>query len=227
MKTHTRLTLVTTLAVFLAGMASAQQFEAVHGINPQSTSGAKAALDNLMKDDAMKGARVTMYALEFGENPASHLIVEDFDGYGSYMKSRDKRVASHGWSRYQLATDDSEYVGSTLVAVVDDHGAQRHTAGYLVAFLIHTTDAGAYRDAIAELDEAIDNPGVLRLVATRSGGAAYTHAVLIGGKDFKAVGEYLDELFASDAFADFVAKVGDTRKVVGVDWYRRVGTWGD
>ena len=175
----------------------------------------------------MKGARVTLYALEFGENPTSHLVVEDFDDYADYTKSRKERIASHGWSRYQLATYDSEYVGSTLIMVVDDHGAARHTAGYLAAYLIHTTDAGAYRAAIAELDEATGNPGVMRLVAARTGSMGYTHAVLIGGKDFEAVNEYLDELFASEAFADFVAKVGDVRKVVGVDMYRRVATWGD
>jgi hypothetical protein len=56
---------------------------------------------------------------------------------------------------------------------------------------------------------------------------AATHAVLIGGSDFKAVNEYLDRLFASDAFAKFTAKVGPTRKLVGVQMYRRVGTWGD
>jgi hypothetical protein len=56
---------------------------------------------------------------------------------------------------------------------------------------------------------------------------AATHAVLIGGADFKTVNEYLDKLFASDAFSEFSAKVGSTRKLVGVQMYRRVATWGD
>ena len=227
MNIKTLASIASTALCFLGATAFAQQIEAVHGVNYTSSTQAEAALDALMKDDAMNGARVTLYARDFGEAPASHLVVEDFDSYADYAASTEKRIASHGWSRYLLATDDSEYLGSQLIMVADDHGAPRHTAGYLMAYLIHTTDASTYRAAIAELDDAIGNPGVMRLVAMRTGGMANTHAVLIGGEDFEAVNKYLDKLFASDAFAEFVEKVGDTRKVVGADMYRRVATWGD
>ena len=110
--------------------------------------------------------------------------------------------------------------------VVDDHGKARHTADYLAAFLIHTTDAATYRKAIEQLHDGIGDPGVLRLVALRTGNRAVTHAVLIGGKDFAAVNEYLDKLNASDAYQDFVERVGDTRKVVGLNMYRRIGSRG-
>ena len=213
--------------LLLTAPVFAQQFEAVHAMKYTSNDQAKAALGALMEDDAMQGATVTLYAHDFGDGAASHLIVEDFDAYDEFSESRDRRMSSHGWSRYLLAADGSEYLGSQLIMVVDDHGAARHGAGYLVAYLIQTTDAATYREAISDLDDAIDNPGVLRLVAMRTGGMAYTHAVLIGGEDFETVNEYLDKLFSSDAFAEFVAKVGDTRKVVGVDMYRRVMTWGD
>ncbi len=223
-----KLLLPAAAATFLLAMpALAQKIEAVHAIDFNSSEQAKAALGALTQDPAMKGTRVTLYAKNFGDPGPSHLIVEDFDSYAAYMDSRKKRLASHGWSRFLLQTMDSEYQGSTLVMVVDDHGALRHTAGYLAAYLIHTTDPAAYRSAIAEMTEAVGHPGVMRLVAMRTGGMAYTHAVLVGGADFKAVNEFLDKLFASDAFADFVAKVGDTRNVVGVDMYERIATWGD
>ena len=211
----------------IASVSQAQQFEAVHAVNFESTSGAKAALDALFEDEAMEGARVTLYVSQYGVPQASHLIVADFDSYDEYMERNEKRLASHGWARYRLGTIDSDYVGSSLVMVVDDHGKPRHTAGYLTAFLIHTTDAAAYRAALADMHDAIGNPGVLRLVAMRSGNMGATHAVLVGGEDFAAVNKYLDKLYASDAFEEFAAKVGDTRKVVGVDMYRRVATWGD
>ena len=214
-------------SLLFTGVTQAQQFEAVHAVNFESTNRAKAAMDSLFEDDAMKGARVTLYVSQFGAPPASHLVVADFDDYDDYMERNEKRRASHGWARYMLGTADSEYIGSSLEMVVDDHGKPRHTAGYLAAFLIHTTDAAAYRAALADMNESIGNPGVLRLVATRSGNLAATHAVLVGGKDFAAVNEYLDTLYASEAFKEFVAKVGATRKVVGIDMYRRVATWGD
>ena len=229
MKRTSLLTLVMT-AMLLAGAppALAQKMEAVHALDYTSDEVAKAALGALMKDPAMKGARVTLYAKDFGDASSSHLVVEDFDDYAAYMSSTASRVASPGWSRYLLATNDnSKYLGSNMVLVVDDHGAPRHTAGYLAAILIQTSDAPKYRAAIAELGKALGNPGVLRLVQMRTGSAAVTHAVLVGGPDFKAVNEYLDKLWASDAFAAFAAKVGSIRKVVEIDMYRRVATWGD
>lgn len=210
-----------------AGFAHAQQIEAVHALDYDSTPRAEAALDSMFEDDAMQGSRATLYLAEFGDSESSHLVVEDFENYDEYMERRQRRLDSHGWARYLLQTPDAEYHGSTLVSVVDDHGAPRHTAGYLVAYLIHTTDAALYRSAVADLNEAIGNPGVLRLVALRSGNRAVTHAVLIGGADFAAVNEYMDRLYASEAFEEFVDKVGDTREVVGIDMYRRVATWGD
>jgi len=228
MKKITLLTLASA-AILLAGApALAQKMEAVHSLNYDSSEQAQAALGALMQDPAMKGARVTLYQLDFGDSESSHLVVEDFNDYAAYMSSRDKRMASPAWSRYLLATmEDSEYLGSQMVKVIDDHGAARHTAGYLAAVLIQSSDASKYREAIAELAKAAGNPGVMRLVQMRSGNTAVTHAVLIGGADFKAVNEYLDKLFASDAYAAFNAKVSGIRKLVGIDMYRRVATWGD
>lgn len=221
------LSAIAVTAAMLVGFgAHAQQFEAVHNINFESTSGAKAALDALFEDDAMKDAKATLYALDFGDRKSSHLIVVDSDSYEVHMKNDAARQQSHGWANYLLATQGSEYVSGDMVMVIDDHGKPRHTAAYLAAYLIHTTDAATYREAIAELNDAIGNPGVLRLVALRTGRTSVTHAVLIGGDDFAAVNKYIDELTTSDAFAAFVAKVGDTRKVVGLDMYERVGAWG-
>ena len=219
--------LTIVLYVSFAGASHAQQIEAVHLINADSTNRAEAALDTLFEDDAMKGARVTLYQYSFGDMNSSHIIVADFDDYDDYMKSNEKRLGSHGWARYRLMAQDNEYLGSNLMAVVDDHGAARHTAGYLAAFAIRTPDPATYRQAITDLNEAAGNPGVLRLVAARTGNREATHFVLIGGEDFRAVNEYLDELFASEAFAEFSATVADIREVVSVTMYRRVATWGD
>lgn len=227
MKIRTLLSALPMLALLLSASSFAQKFEVVHAVNFDDYSQASRALDSLMKDDAMKGARVTLYSQEFGQRVASHIIVEDFDNYANYSSSTEKRLASHGWTRYQLESMGSEYLGSDQIMVVDDHGAPRYTAEYLVAYLIHSTDAAAYRSAIADLNKGVGNPGVLRLVAMRTGSMAYTHAVLIGGPDFESVQKYLDKLFASDAFAEFTQKVGDTRKVVGVNTYHRVATYGD
>ena len=228
MKTTILSTLAATAVLFAAAPSLADKFEAVHSINYPDARQAEAALEGLMTDPAMKGAKLTLYAREFGEGGAAHLVVQDFDSYAEYMDSTAKRLASPGWTRYLLDTSASaHYVGCDRAMVVDDHGAARRSAGYLAAYLINTTDPATYRAAIADLNKAVGNPGVLRLIAFRTGTMAATHAVLIGGSDFKAVNEYLDKLFGSDAFAAFTAKVGPGRKVVGIQMYRRVATWGD
>ncbi|MBT8399577.1 MAG: hypothetical protein KJO98_03800 [Rhodothermia bacterium] len=221
--------LIAAFAVILlqAGPSFAQKFEAVHAVHHKNAAQAEESLAKLMNSDAMKDARVTLYQQTFGEFASSHLVVEDFDNYKQYMATTGARLGSHAWSNYRLQTLDSEYRGSNMFSVVDDHGAPRHTAGYLAAYLIHTTDAATYRSAIAELNAATGNPGVLRLLAMRTGTRNFTHAVLIGGADFEAVNAFLDKLFASEAYADFVEKVGDTRKLVGVAMYHRVATWGN
>ena len=218
--------LAVSILVLADASAQAQQFEVVHSLNYANPSAAKAALDALFNDDAMKDGKATLYAYDLGDHQSSHLVVEDFDSYEDRVAVDDSRRASHGWSKYLLATQDAEYVGSELIMVVEDHGKARHTAGYLAAFLIHTTDATAYSEAVAELAKAVRNPGVLRLVALRTGNRAVTHAVLIGGEDFAAVNEYLDKLYASEGFEKFIAEVKDIRKVVGMNMYRRIGTWG-
>jgi hypothetical protein len=228
MKTRIFSIMATTAMLLVAAPSVADKLEAVHMINYPNSTRAKEDIDALVKDPAMAGQKLSLYARDFGDLPVSHLVVEDFDSYDEYMDSTAKRFASPGWARYALESEVyTHYRGSDLFTVVDDHGAKRRSAGYLAVSLVNVTDAAAYRAGIAELNRAVGNPGVMRLVAFRSGNMAATHAVLIGGSDFKAVNEYLDKLYASDAFAKFIAKVGPTRKLVSVQMYRRVGTWGD
>lgn len=219
-------TIVFIASMLISASAQAQQFEAVYSLHGVSSSEAKAAMEDLFSDPAMTDARVTLYAADFGVRDGSHKIVADFDSYAERMARGDKRRASHGWSRWQLAMLDAEFVAAEMVAVVADYGKPRHTAGYLLVYLVSVQDAGVYAAALKDMNDALGNPGVLRLVAMRSGSRAVTHAVLIGGDDFAAVNNYMDKLYASDAFRTFVSKVSDIRSVVHIESYRKVGAWG-
>ncbi|MDH3757447.1 MAG: hypothetical protein OEV10_10710 [Gammaproteobacteria bacterium] len=219
-------TIVFIASMLISASAQAQQFEAVYSLHGVSSSEAKAAMEDLFSDPAMTDARVTLYAADFGVRDGSHKIVADFDSYAERMAREDKRRASHGWSRWQLAMLDAEFVAAEMVAVVADYGKPRHTAGYLLVYLVNVQDAGVYAAALKDMNDALGNPGVLRLVAMRSGSRAVTHAVLIGGDDFAAVNNYMDKLYASDAFRTFVSKVSDIRSVVHIESYRKVGAWG-
>ncbi len=214
------------LILFSAGV-QAQQFEAVYSLEGVSSSEAKAAMDDLFSDPDMKDAGgVSLYAADFGVRDGSLKIVADFASYAERDERGDKRRATHGWSRWQLAMQDAEFVAADMVGVVADFGKPRHTADYLLVYLVNVQDPAIYAAALEEMNDARGNPGVLRLVAMRSGSRAVTHAVLVGGADFAAVSEYMDGLYASDAFRTFVSKVSDIRSVVHIESYRKVGSWG-
>ncbi len=226
MTRRTLSTVVLSVFMLVGAGVQAQQFEAVYSLENVSSSEAKAAMDDLFSDAAMKGSNVTLYAADFGVRDGSHKIVVDFDNYAERDERDEIRRASHGWSRWQLAMQDAEIVAADMVGVVADYGKPRHTADYLMVYLVSVQDPAVYAAALSELNDAIGNPGVLRLVAMRSGSRAVTHAVLIGGDGFTAVNEYMDKLYASDAFGTFASKVSSIRSVVHIESYRRVGAWG-
>lgn len=215
------------VVLLLSACANAQTIEAVYSLQFDDTGTAEAAMNALFADKALRGSKATLYVHEFGvPGNATHTIVADYDSYADRTKLDKARVESHGWANYVLATQGSELVSAELVIVVRDFGKARHEAGYLAAFTMQVKDPASYLKALEELNDAVGNPGVLRLVALRSGPANVTHAVLVGGSDFTAVNSYLDELFASDAYAAFNGKVGDIRTMLNVAMYRRAGQWG-
>lgn len=219
--------LLMSLALLLSGYAQAQAIEAVYGLKFDSTDAVEAAMTDLFEDDALRGSKATLYAHDFGvPGDATHTIVADYDSYADRAKMDKARRQSHGWAKYLLTTHGSESVSADLVIVVKDYGKARHEAGYLVAFTMQVGDPGAYEAALDKLEDAIGHPGVMRFVAVRSGPADLSHAVLLGASDFAATNEYLDKLFASDAYAAFVREVGDFRTIKNVAMYRRVGAWG-
>lgn len=217
---------VLAISVLFGSTAQAQSFEAVYSMEGVSSGDAKSALDDLFTDDAMKGAKVTLYAADFGVADGSLKLVADYASYDERDERDNKRRASHGWSRYLLAMHDADTVAAEMAGLVVDYGKPRHTAGYLLVYLVNVQDPTAYVAAMGDLNKAEGNPGVLRIVALRTGNRGVTHAVLIGGENFASVQKYMDKLFASDAFRSFSAKVSGMRSVVQVESYRRVGAWG-
>ena len=220
-------TILATLGLLLSGYAHAQAIEAVYSLKFDSTAAVREAMTELFADDALRGSKATLYLHEFGvPGKGTHTIVADYDSYAVRDKVDKARYESHGWAKYMLATEGSKLVSAELVTVIKDYGKPRHEAGYLVAFTMNVSDPARYAAALDKLDDAVSHPGVLRLVGIRSGPADVTHAVLVGADDFAAANDYLDKLFASDAYRTFAADVGDIRKLLNVAMYKRVDAYG-
>jgi len=96
MKTRILSILATAATLLVAAPSVADKLEAVHMVDFPSSERAKADIDALVMDPAMKGHKLTLYVQEFGDLQASHLVVEDFDSYEEYMDSTAKRFASPG-----------------------------------------------------------------------------------------------------------------------------------
>jgi hypothetical protein len=219
--------IVLAYALLISGIAQGQAIEAVYSLNFDSTASAKAAMNELFADDDLKGSKATLYEADFGVmSGASHLIVADYANYAARDELDPKRVGSHGWAKFLLATDGTESVAADLAIVVDDYGTPRHESEYLVVFLMQISDVSAYRAALKNMNDSMPGPGGTRLVALRTGSTEVSHAVLVGAPSFAAANEYLDELFASDGYATFVGEVGDIRTLIGVEMLSRVGAWG-
>ena len=226
MKTLAGHGLLLAVALLLATTARGQAFEMLISLDGVSATAAHAAMNEMFSDRDMKDARATLYAADLGVEQGSLLIVADFSSYEERATRDARRLSSHGWSRFQLAMQDADILSMNMAGVVADYGKPRHTAAYLTAFVSKVTDQDAYAAALAELNRANGNPGVLRLVALRTGSRAATHAVLVGGDSFAAVNKYMDDLFASEAFESFAGKVQGIREMVRISSYRRLGAWG-
>ncbi len=227
MKKSTISAIALSLAILVSGFAQAQAIEGVYTLKYDSTRAAVAAIDTLFEDDDLSGSKITLYSIDFGgNNGATHIVVADYDNYASRDELDQKRVQSHGWSKYLLATQGTELVAAELAVVVDAYGKARHEAGYLVAFIMKIDDVTAYRAALQKLNSAVKGSLGTRLLSLRSGPSAASHVVLLGSENFAAANEYLDKMYASDGFAEFIGEVSGIRTLVSVEMLRREGTWG-
>jgi hypothetical protein len=106
-------------------------------------------------------------------------------------------------------------------------GNQDAQAVYWQVYGVSTTDGAAYAAALEELAEAQGDavPGVILLFENRAGISGDTHLVVIGAPTLTELNEYLDQLFASDDYADFVDDVGSIRTLTWRAQAFRMRAW--
>ncbi len=105
-------------------------------------------------------------------------------------------------------------------------GTQQVDARYWQAYGVATSDAGGYAEALGELaDSFADEPIVTVLFENRAGISGDTHLVAVGAESLAGLNEFLDEMFASDAFEDFADDVGETRRLTWRAQAFRMRTW--
>ena len=222
---------IASLAVGLLviGNASADPVENVIGLTVTNPGAFVASMDRLFESGAMEGYELSLWANSFdGTNPATHTIVGRFEDYEAYDRLTAQRIQHPGWAQFGLAVRDLSNIASS--AMIVERLAQGsvepdHRAG--AAFSVSVSDPAAYAAALSRMLDATDGPGSTRLVEVRYGGEGTTHAVVTSAESHAILNEWVDELFATDAYRRFAADVAPIRKIRTVTSYTLVKRWGD
>ena len=222
---------VLLLFVFQGTSALAGPFEIYVGFIAKSDPGVVAAIDQFFTTDDSKGYDVFLVeAVMSGDNPATHFVVARYDDYAAYDDLVGQRPTSLAWQNLiQGFLSSASPTTDGMGIVVVEHGeGWPERDEYVTVFNLNVRDAGKYVTAFNEMlnsDTGKAAPGSTLLMSVRFAGAAPTHYVVMSAPSFAALNNYIDTMFASDDYADFIDEVEDIRDVVGTAIYRKVKTW--
>ncbi len=222
---------VLLLFVFHGTSALAGPFETYVGFTAKSDTGVVAAIDQFFTTSDSKGYDVFLVeAIMSGDNPATHFVVARYADYAAYDGLVGQRPTSLAWQNLvQGFLSSASPITDGMGIVVTEHGeGWPERDDYVTVFNLNVRDAEKYVKAFNEMlnsDTGKAAPGSTLLMSVRFAGASPTHYVVMSAPSFAALNNYLDTMFASDDYADFIDDVGDIREVVGTAIYRKVKTW--
>ena len=220
------------VAVVLFGMSnvgSAQVLQIV-GCDVESAGEFTATINRFY--DAMSGGyrpTVTLIQNTFnGPSNQTHTVLVEHPDYES-LQGWDQRIGQTPAAQLVFAqssdNQDCNYQG--LAIERGSWGDRNAEWGYNAVFPVTTSDAEAYTAAFGDLLTSATGenaPGATVLYETRAGGTN-THVVALLAPDFATLNNYLDTLFASDDFEDFIDEVAEIRSIGMRSQARRVRTW--
>ena len=218
---------VTFLAI--SGLAKADPLEGVFSLEVTNPAAFMGAIEQLLASDTMRDHNITLWAAVFdGTDPATHVVVVEYEDYEDFEELTQRRLTSSDWSEFLLSVTDVSTVTATLMAIQRvSYGDGWRTDGAAAAVTMTVRDPATYTDAFKRMTESYGNPGSVRLMEIRAGGEGATHAVLYTAEGMAELNEYIDGLLGSDEYRAFVGEVGDIRTINTVSMYSRVKTWGD
>ena len=224
---------IATLFAFLVSSiaAWADPVETYLGIKARNPAGVVAAMDNFFATNAAKGSKVYLVRAVFdGDDPATHVLVSDFDSYTGYEEMVGKRMRSEAWGDAMAAVmASSEVLRNGFGVIRANYGeGWPERDNFVMVFSVQVQDAQAYAKAFGKLAKSEvgqQAPGITRLMENRSAGAAPSHFVIMSAPSFSALNNHLDAMFASNAYEDFNDDVKKIRTVVGTATYRKVKAW--
>lgn len=218
---------VSVVLLATGGFAVADPMEAVFSIDVSNPAAFVAAMDTVLSSEDLRDEKVTLWATQFGgSNPASHIVVAEYDSYEDFQTLTRRRIGSPDWARFALGVQGVSETTASLMAIQrirEGSGWRGH--GAMAAFIMTIKDPTTYMAAFRDLIGSMDNPGSVRLMEVRAGGDGVTHVALISAPDFADLNNYLDKLLSNKAYKTFTGKVGNIRTIQTVEMLRRVKSW--
>ncbi len=213
----------------ISGLAKADPLVGVFSLEVTNPAAFMGAMEQLLASDTMRDHNVTLWASVFdGTDPATHVVVAQFEDYEDFEELTQRRLTSPDWSEFLLSGTDVWTGTATLMAIQRvSYGDSWQTDGAAAAVIMTVRDPATYTDAFKRVTESYGNPGSVRLMEIRAGGEGATHAVLYTAEGMAELNEYIDGLLGSDEYRAFVGEVGDIRTINTVNMFSRVKTWGN
>ena len=220
------------VAVFLTGMsnvASAQVLQVVgcEVENPDEFS----AMINRLYDAMSGGYRPTVTLVQNtinGPSDQTHTVLVEHPDYEGYQAWSERLGQTPAAQLIFAGSEHNQECGNQGLSIeIASWGDRDAEWGYNAVFPITTSDADAYAAALADLstsDTGENAPGATILYESRAGSTS-THVVALLAPDFATLNNYLDTLFESDDFEDFIDEVAEIRSLGLRTQNRRVRTW--
>jgi hypothetical protein len=226
---------------FLMSLAPLTLYLAAHNASSQVLTYADCVVDDVPSleaaissfyDSLDASVRPIVYLDQWlwnGEFSPTHRVIVGHQNYAALEAfrasiGRNPAPSMRAGRSFDLATDCQTDGLSILRGA---WGSQDVEPIYWQVYGVATSDGAAYAEALGGLVEARgdDFPLVTVLFENRAGISGDTHLVGVGAATFAGLNESLDELFASDEFADFVDEVGADRRLTWRAQAFRMRTW--
>ncbi len=220
------------VAVFLIGLSNVGSAQVLQVVGCEvENAGEFATTLNSFYDAMSGGYRPTVTLVQNtinGPSDQTHTVLVEHPDYES-QQAWNERVGQTPAAQLVFArsTDNQECDNQGLVIELASWGDRDAEWGFNAVFPVTTSDADAYVAAVADLltsDTGENAPGATILYESRAGSTS-THVVAVLAPDFATLNNYLDTLFQSDDFANFVDEVSEIRSLGLRTQNRRVRTW--
>ncbi|MBD62699.1 MAG: hypothetical protein CMD68_01295 [Gammaproteobacteria bacterium] len=180
------------------------------------------------------GKQVYVYQnLIDGNDPATHLIINEYEDYDAYQKAIDATTgkdpeAGFWWYVTLNELSFKPIMNGQDLILASNNRENWEKNIYFMAIGLNVSDSKRYKDAWVKMSEKTKNfipNGSSWLSQSYGGSSPVTHNVLLGANSYSDLMEGLNKIYASEAFEEFVKEARPVSKVISRVSSKRIATF--